>query len=107
MSEENITKLPVKFKPAGPTDRTLLQPYEVGKRTCYHEKFVIDPTLATVECGACHEKLDPMWVLGHLCNRDGTFARAHDRYADEMKRLDERSRTKCRHCGKLTEISRS
>lgn len=103
--DDKVTPLPVKFKAPEPAERSLLAPYEVGKRTCYHDQFVVDATLSTVECAACHEKLDPMWVLAHLCHRDHRFVEAHRRYADEMKRLEERSRTKCDRCGHMTRIS--
>jgi Zn finger protein HypA/HybF involved in hydrogenase expression len=109
MSEDsdNVKKLPVRFKNPVPDDRTLLFPYEVGKHTkCYHEKFVVDEAKAEVECGSCGEKLNPMWVLRHLTGRDTRFAEAHRKYHEEMKRLSERERTKCEHCGKMTGISR-
>lgn len=104
----NITPLPVKFKKASPEERTLFAPYEVGKSGCSHfpGHFVVSESLADVTCVDCGEKLNPMWVLKQLANRDRKFADAHDRYADECKRLTERQRTKCDHCGKMTRISR-
>jgi Zn finger protein HypA/HybF involved in hydrogenase expression len=84
----------------------LLLPHEVGQRPCYHQRFVVDGTKAEVECGDCHEKLNPMWVLTQLAMRDHRFHEAHERYAEEMRRLDERHRTKCDHCGRMTRIRR-
>lgn len=105
----NVKRLPIRFKKAGPEDRTLLVPYEVGKSKCQHYpgRFIIDVSLSEVMCGECNEKLNPMWVLGQLAGRDRNFAEAHDRYAEETKRLAERSRTKCEHCKKLTRIRRA
>ena len=40
-----------------------------------------------------------------LAQRDHRFHKAHHRYHEQMMRLDERSRTKCRYCGKMTPIS--
>jgi ribosomal protein S27E len=105
--DNNVKRLPVRFKDPTPPDRSLMFPYEVGKHDkCYHEKFIVDGAKAKVECGTCGEQLDPMWVLVHLCAHDQRFAQSHARYAEEMKRLSERSRTKCYHCGQMTRISR-
>ena len=102
---ENVVPLPVRFKDAGPEERV----FEIVHTTkCWHRaQFIVDESLATVECGACHEKLNPMWVLNTLAKEDRRMHEAHDRYKDEMRRLTERSSTKCQHCQKMTRISRS
>ena len=103
--DENITKLPVRFKNANP-DKSLVFPYEVGNRKCYHRRFVIDETLKKVECADCGESLNPMWVLRHLCGQESNWFHNAAKYQEEMKRLNERQRTKCQHCGQMTRISR-
>lgn len=97
----------MKFKKAAPGERTLLAPYEVAKRGCHHYPghFIVNESLAEVTCADCGEKLNPMWVLQQLATRDRNFAEAHTRYHEQMKRLSERTSTKCRHCGKMTRIS--
>jgi hypothetical protein len=60
-----------------------------------------------VECGHCHKKLDPMWILKRLAHEETSWANTRLRYQEEMKRLNERSRTKCRKCGHMTDISRN
>jgi hypothetical protein len=107
IDEDKIKKLPVKFKGPLPPDRTLLSPREVGRTKCLHYPghFIVDGSLAEVTCGDCGEKLNPMWVLQQLATRDRNFAEAHTRYHEQMKRLSERTSTKCRHCGKMTRIS--
>jgi hypothetical protein len=104
---DNVKPLPVKFKGPLPEERTLLVPYEVGKSKCSHYpgRFIVDSSLAEVTCGDCNEKLNPMWVLGQLATRDRNFAEAHVRYHEQMKRLSDRTSTKCRHCGKMTRVS--
>ena len=105
--EHNVTKLPVRFKPQAPDERTLLRPWEVGKSGgCSHDRFVVDEKKSEVECADCKEKLNPMWVLVHLAAMDSRMREASKRYKDEMARLSDRSRTKCEHCGKMTGISR-
>ncbi|WP_174301403.1 hypothetical protein [Caulobacter sp. S45] len=106
----NVTKLPVQFKTPMPADRTLLSPFEVqrgGGCSHYLTGYIVDPTLAEVECGGCGAKLNPMWVLTRLATEDRRMAEAQARYQDEQRRLRERSRTKCRSCGAMTPISRA
>lgn len=107
MSEDNVTRLPVRYKSHVPEERTLVRPHEVQRYGgCAHNKFIVDDKKLEVECGECGERLNPMWVLTQLASRDMRMHEAARRYKDEMKRLDERSRTKCDHCGKMTRISR-
>ena len=105
VDDEKVTKFPVRFKHQE-MDRNLVRPWEVGKRECHHQRFIIDDKKAEVECADCKEKLNPMWVLAYLCNRESLWQDARKRYADEMARLDERSSTKCQYCQKMTRISR-
>lgn len=105
MSEENVTKLPVKFRKPPEETRALFAPWEVGKsKPCYHNSFVVDPEKSEVECAKCGEKLNPMWVLSHLATADRNMADNFKRAQEAMSRLEDRSRTKCQHCGKLTRI---
>lgn len=106
--DEKVKRLPVRFKPPVPEDRTLVRPFEVAKGGgCSHLfcGYVVDEALAEVECGRCGAKLNPMWVLTRLANEDRRMAELRERYQDEQRRLSERSRTKCQHCGKMTRIS--
>ncbi len=58
-------------------------------------------------CADCKEKLNPMWALQQLSRAEHRYHELHARYHDELKRLGERSRTKCQHCDQMTRISRS
>ena len=106
--DDNVTKLPVRFKSPLADERTLMHPWEVHKSgVCSHMfvQYIVDPSLAEVECGRCGAKLNPMWVLSHLAVQDRRFQDAAERYREETKRISERQRTKCQHCGKMTRIS--
>lgn len=48
---------------------------------CLHRHVVIDERQAEVECGDCHVKLNPLWVLNQLASQVGQH--------------------KCRHCGEI------
>jgi hypothetical protein len=75
---------------------------------CRHDiGFIVDDKLDSVKCTGCGEKLNPMWALKQLSQMETRWHRAHEQYQDEMKRLKDRSRTKCRYCGEMTPISRT
>jgi hypothetical protein len=107
--DDTVRRLPVRFKSPVPEERTLVVPYEIGRPPkCGHfmTSFIVDPAAAEVECARCGEKLNPMWVLAKLATEDRRMAESQARYQEEQKRLAERTRTKCDHCGKMTRISR-
>jgi hypothetical protein len=112
----NVTPIPVKFKEPPSNDEPTLKVVS-WDRKCNHRYVVQDSRMVhasyqiregetEVECSLCHTRLDPMFVLRILANEETQWHRARQRYIDEMKRLSERSRTKCWHCGQMTEISR-
>jgi ribosomal protein S27E len=107
--DENVKRLPVRFKSPAPADRTLLFPHEINKSAaCSHyDAYIVDDANAEVECAKCGAKLNPMWVLKRLCAKENTFHESAKRYREEMERLAKRSRTKCDRCGHMTRISRS
>jgi len=101
-----VLSFPGKKKPEadeGPYLKQVL--YKPG---CRHDHgFEIDEKLMEVECTVCHEKLNPMWALIQLANMETRWHRYHEQYQQEVARLRERLRTKCRHCGEMTPISRN
>jgi hypothetical protein len=124
-NDDKIKRLPVRFKkPPGEDVRTLkLVDSSRSRGECNHKWFVrssdglngrmINVTYliregeTEVECGNCHAKLDPMWVLRRLAGKETQWENAKYRYHEEMQRLSERSITQCDHCGKMTRISRA
>jgi ribosomal protein S27E len=99
--QDGVVQLKVPFKKPVPEDRMLV----VEPRKCFHGPYVIDEAAAEVTCKACGEKLNPMYVLAQLASKESRYHAAAARYQDEMRRLNERSKTKCRHCQKMTPIS--
>lgn len=102
--DTNVTLLPVKPRNELGRDRVL---QTVLTHKCWHRRFTVDEQAEKVLCADCKEPLNPMWVLVQLSNQETKYHELHDRYQDELKRLKERSRTKCRHCGNMTPISKS
>jgi hypothetical protein len=127
MSDDNVKPIPVKFKaPPGDDDAPFLKVIDRMGDGCNHRYTWVDNPKGSafgtkqvnatymiregeteIECGLCHTRLDPMFVLKIMASEENQWSRMRARYLDEMKRLNARSRTRCYHCGKMTEISRS
>jgi hypothetical protein len=105
VSGDNILQLPVMNKQEGAADRFLV---EVPFSKCKHRQgpFEVDVDGAKCTCTACGETVSPFFVLNALMNQESRWMRTRASYQEEMKRLAERSRTKCRNCGEMTPISR-
>jgi hypothetical protein len=119
MDEDNVSKLPVRFKePPGEDGKFLKVVDRYSHDACNHTHFWRGSNLVNVtyilrdgetevECGNCTTKLDPMWVLQKLAHCEVEWERKRHLARDEMARLSERSKTACEHCGKMTRISRA
>lgn len=78
------------------------KPYSSGN--CKHRRFLIDSKKALVECADCGDQLNPMWVLETLCDEETRYMREKKRYSELLDELRKRSKCKCNHCGKFTDI---
>lgn len=105
MDDDNIKNLPVKFKE--PPDAKAFLTLTSSPGECRHGQYEVDSRKPEVECSKCKQKMDPMVVLREMAYKETQWHRTRAFYQEEMKRLEERSRTKCQHCGKLTRISRA
>jgi hypothetical protein len=121
MEDDNVKQLKVKFKkPPGEGERPFLEIVNQysSKDDCDHRAYYVEGRgfvnvtykiregETEIECGRCETRLDPMFVLRILAREETHWQQARERYIDEMKRLRERSRTKCENCGHMTRISR-
>jgi hypothetical protein len=115
-TDDKIKPIPVKFKRPPGEEQPMLKVVHSYGEDCNHRyrwngSRMVDATYllregeTEVECGLCHTRLDPMFVLRILAGEETQWLRARERYIDEMRRLNERSRTKCEHCGGMTRIS--
>ncbi len=116
MSEDDkISRLPVRFKqPPGDEGRTLKVVQSWDDKKCDHLSgwrkpitYLIRKGETEVECSGCGMRLDPMFVLNLMANAETDWLRTRQLHLEETKRLAERSRTKCDHCGQMTRISRT
>ncbi len=105
VSGENILQLPATYKEP-PDGARMLVPVDHSACTHWNTTFQVDVRGGKCVCLGCKAEVSPMFVLEQLMNKESQWMRTRAAYQDEMKRLDERSRTKCQHCGQLTRVSR-
>lgn len=73
---------------------------------CRHNKYIVDPQLATVECAICGEKLNPIWVLTELSHKEARARNVVDDLKEQAEKTKNKLRCKCQHCGEMTRILR-
>lgn len=100
----DILQLPAKFKE--PIGDRLLVPVPVESCSHWRGPFQVDVKGGKCKCLTCGDEVNPLFVLEQLMKQESQWMRTRAAYMDEMKRLDERSRTKCQHCGAMTKVSR-
>ena len=74
------------------------------RQSCAHKNILVDERLSELECADCGSLLNPIkWLL----NMTHEFRRMDESYAKLntlREQIDERSRTKCQHCNRITII---
>ena len=107
-SGDNVTRFPI--RPKRPDGRTLKIVESYSKQGCQHtpegNTYLVDQSEGTVHCGKCDTKLDPLWVMLQLANKESHWYYNWERYAKVARAAEKRIRTKCQHCGQMTRISR-
>ena len=75
---------------------------------CDHHSIVVDENLWRIECADCGEMLDPIRFTHRLAvtQEKWRFRGEQEKewYEQISARRKEKSRCKCRHCGKMTSI---
>ena len=102
MSDDNIVKFTKKYVAPQTTERFLTV---VHSYKCIHGNYIVDPDKAEVECGKCHERLNPIKVLVELAHKECKYHDYHKRFIEQSKKMDERTRVKCSHCGQFTKVN--
>ena len=103
MTDEKVIYLPVHPRPR---ELTLHVVHFDRARPCTHRdvSYGIRPGEADVECCACHARLDPMFVLMELAHMESRWMNARRASIEIRKELEQRTRCKCEHCGRMTNI---
>lgn len=102
--DSNVTPLGVEAKP---TDKRGLRLIRHTPGGCNHANvtYIVDEKLAEVQCGECGAKLEPIWVLRQLCEKEAKWNRNRDEYLALKAEVAARTRTRCQHCDQMTAIN--
>jgi len=84
---------------------TLVFERKANRNDCRHLNILVDPALTYVECRACGEKLNPVWVLERMIKEASQWKYRLEEYRKIVEKLEQKKRTKCNHCGKLTTVN--
>ena len=76
---------------------------------CKHLNIIIDEQLSQIECADCGAKLNPIAYLTTLAREEKSYKYQVVELGKALKKvkkeLETRTRTKCQHCGKMTNIN--
>lgn len=109
ISGADVLKFPKGYK--APPDGSLMlveknRDTSLGLQCRHHfTQFEVDVDEHKCKCLGCGENVSPFLVLRELMRHESQWMRTRLAYIEESKRLKERSRTKCQHCGEMTRIS--
>ena len=71
---------------------------------CQHKHVSVDEIENEVECDDCGKRLNPIAVLTRLAREESRLKIRLERLKELNRRFDEKSRTKCQHCGRMTNV---
>lgn len=114
MSDETDDDKIISLRTGKPEERTYERTLISNRRryqpqACPHKgPYVIDPKLATVECEDCGALLNPLYVLEMLATHEAYWNKRQEDLSKYLKEInaeiEERTRTRCTHCGNMTAI---
>ena len=92
---------------AKPVDQRGLRLVRYQHGACNHTTctYIVDEKLAEVQCGDCGAKLEPVWVLRQLCEKEARWNDRRREFLELQTHLRERTRTRCQHCDQMTNIN--
>lgn len=67
--------------------------------------YLIDASGASITCEACKQQLNPYWVLEEMASAEHRYKRLIQEYKRQRALSEDRTRTKCEHCEKMTRIN--
>lgn len=97
-----------------PLGKTAKPVYQQGLRliryvhgSCNHSTctYIVDEKLAEVQCGDCGAKLEPVWVLRQLCEKEARWNERRREFLELQEETKGRTRTRCQHCDQMTAIN--
>ncbi|GAF68940.1 unnamed protein product [marine sediment metagenome] len=72
---------------------------------CKHLSVLVDEEWGYIECTKCGKHLDPIKLLHKIAVKQNGLNFGITSLKETIKKLENRLRTKCQHCGKMTKIN--
>jgi len=72
---------------------------------CRHLHVIVNEERANCRCKDCGEILSPMAVLCRFAKEESRYVYEGVALYNKRKKLTEKSRTKCQHCGRMTHVN--
>jgi ribosomal protein S27E len=98
---DDVIAFPSKLKPV---PGKAISVAAVSYKDCRHLHTEIDPKRSEVKCLDCKVLLNPIWLLEQLSREDERLFRRWAELRATIQSMNERTKTKCKHCGKMTPI---
>lgn len=74
-------------------------------RECLHYHVDINTDLAEIQCQDCKQRLNPVEWIAFLTEEWERITRLYNLYIEAKKLFDEKQRTRCEHCAKITRVN--
>lgn len=100
---------PLRLLPRGeqqspsPVIQLTSEPGYLNPNRCRHREITVDK-YDGVECLRCQKRLDPLAILIRMAQAESRWQRERALHLETLATLEAKSRTKCRHCGKMTPV---
>ena len=75
------------------------------ERKCRHYNVYVDTTLEGIECRDCKERLNPVEWLAFMTEEWERISRLYRLYTEAKALYDEKQKTQCEHCKKITRVN--
>jgi transcription elongation factor Elf1 len=84
---------------------TITEANKFSSARCKHKKISVDEELQEVMCKICGAKLNPIAILLKVAYEETNWSYRFQALKEIEEKLDKKIRTKCRHCGKMTDVN--
>lgn len=110
MTDDNIIEfkiLPKRDLSNAPTARFKDNTIRDPKDPCRSgHSYEIDTEAGIAECLQCKKHFTLLHIIGVMLENESLYMRRKEEYKKEQIRLEQREKTKCEHCNKMTKISK-
>lgn len=74
-------------------------------RKCPHYRIAVDVDFAAIECRDCGKELNPIEWIAMMTEEWARVTSLYKKYTVAKELYDEKERSRCQHCGKMTRIN--